>query len=190
MTLDPGPEPGRQGTGQAKQQWGVGFGQVLQATRCSLRSGPTGRRLPRTRRTWRDLDHLTYQSLEDWRGLRDIVRCNPSFHGYSRYDSILFNSDLPGLSFARLRTMFRCTLETKRQFDVAIVRQFRRSKWKPRTDWAGCQVYEETKEYSLLLMDYVMRGALLTPVTASGKDNLHYFVDSTDADMFLRADTQ
>ncbi|KAJ7076600.1 hypothetical protein C8R43DRAFT_1177915 [Mycena crocata] len=134
--------------------------------------------------------HLTYQSLEDWRGLRDIVRCNPSFHGYSRYDSILFNSDLPGLSFARLRTMFRCTLETKRQFDVAIVRQFRRSKWKPRTDWAGCQVYEETKEYSLLLMDYVMRGALLTPVTASGKDNLHYFVDSTDADMFLRADTQ
>ncbi|KAJ7044327.1 hypothetical protein C8F04DRAFT_942289 [Mycena alexandri] len=30
----------------------------------------------------------TYQSFEDWRGLRDIVRCNPCFHGRPRYDCI------------------------------------------------------------------------------------------------------
>jgi hypothetical protein len=38
-----------------------------------------------------------------------------------------------------------------------------------------------------MLMDYVIRGALLTPVMDSGRDNLHFLVDTTDADIF-RAD--
>jgi hypothetical protein len=132
--------------------------------------------------------HITYQSLEDWRGLEDIVRCNPSFHGSERYDSILFNSDSPGMSFARISALLRCTLESKRQFDVALVHEFRRNKWKPRTAWAGYQVHEEAKEYSLLLMDYVIRGALLTRAPVAGKGNLHFLVDTVDPDMFLRAD--
>jgi hypothetical protein len=37
-------------------------------------------------------------------------------------------------------------------------------------------------------MDYVIRGALLTPAAGSGKANLHFLVDTIDADMFLRAD--
>ncbi|KAJ7633731.1 hypothetical protein B0H17DRAFT_1023714 [Mycena rosella] len=132
--------------------------------------------------------HLTYQSFEDWRGLEDIVRCNPSFHGSERYDSVLFNSDSPGMSFARISALLRCTLESKRQFDVALVHEFRQNKWKPRTAWAGCQVHEEAKEYSLLLMDYVIRGALLTRAPVVGKGNLHFLVDTVDPDMFLRAD--
>ncbi|KAJ7168011.1 hypothetical protein C8R46DRAFT_898867 [Mycena filopes] len=132
--------------------------------------------------------HVTYQSLEDWRGLRDILRCNPKFHGRPRFDSVLINSDSPGLAFARLFALLRCKLESNRQVDVALVRQFRRSKWKPRTEWAGCQVHEEDKSYSLMLMDDVIRGALLTRVPVSGKENLHFLVDTVDADMFLRAD--
>jgi hypothetical protein len=37
-------------------------------------------------------------------------------------------------------------------------------------------------------MDYVIRGALLTPVPGNGKKNLHFLVDAVDTDMFLRAD--
>ncbi|KAJ7897727.1 hypothetical protein B0H14DRAFT_2494751 [Mycena olivaceomarginata] len=132
--------------------------------------------------------HITYQSLEDWRGLRDIVRCNPSFHGYSRHDSVLVNCNSPGLSFARLCALFRCALENKRQIDVALVHEFKLSKWKPRTRWAGYQAHEEMKDYSLLLMDYMVRGALLTPVAEKGRGNLHFLVDTIDSDMFLRAD--
>ncbi|KAJ7166717.1 hypothetical protein C8R46DRAFT_996401 [Mycena filopes] len=132
--------------------------------------------------------HLTYQSLEDWRGVRDIMRCNPSFHGRRRFDSVLFNSDSPGLAFARLCALLRCKLESNRQFDVALVREFHPNKWRPRTQWAGCQVREEVKSYSFLLMDYVIRGALLAPVCEKGKDNLYFLVDTVDADMFLRAD--
>ncbi|KAK6966916.1 hypothetical protein R3P38DRAFT_3337690 [Favolaschia claudopus] len=110
--------------------------------------------------------HITYQSLEDWRGLRDIVRCNPIFHGQRRQDCVLVNSDAPGMSFARLSAMIRCTLE-----------KFKPSKWRPNTNWTGCHVHEQSKEYSLLLMDYVIRGALL-----------HYLIVTVDADMFLRVD--
>ncbi|KAK6984567.1 hypothetical protein R3P38DRAFT_2575663, partial [Favolaschia claudopus] len=132
--------------------------------------------------------HITYQSLEDWRGLRDIVRCNPSFHKQRRQDCVLFDSDAPGMSFARLSALIRCTLESRRQFDVALVQTFKPSKWRPNTNWAGCQVHEQTKEYSLLLMNYVIRGALLTPARGTTKERLHYLVDTIDADMFLRAD--
>ncbi|KAJ6609538.1 hypothetical protein B0H10DRAFT_1954544 [Mycena sp. CBHHK59/15] len=88
-------------------------------------------------------------------------------------------TDAPGMAFARLYALLCCTLELKCQFDVALVHQFRRSKWKPRTEWAGCQVHEEVKPYSLLLMDYVIRGALLTSATESGKENLHFFIDTS-----------
>ncbi|KAJ7033041.1 hypothetical protein C8F04DRAFT_958197, partial [Mycena alexandri] len=136
--------------------------------------------------------HITYQSLEDWRGVRDIVRCNPSFHGHTRHDKfdVLVNSDAPGMSFARLYALLRCKLENGRQIDLALlVREFKPNKWKPKTRWAGCQVHEKVKGYFLLLMDYVIRGALLTPVPGKGKENsVHFFVDTVDADMFLRAD--
>ncbi|KAJ6525334.1 hypothetical protein B0H19DRAFT_1276131 [Mycena capillaripes] len=122
--------------------------------------------------------HITYQSLEDWHGLRHIVRCNPRIHGHTRYECVLVNSDAAAMAFARLTELLRCTLESKRHFDFALVHEFRPSKWKPHTYWAGCQVYEETKEFSLVLMDYMIRGALLTPATDSGKDNLHFFVDN------------
>ncbi|KAK7034389.1 hypothetical protein R3P38DRAFT_3185238 [Favolaschia claudopus] len=132
--------------------------------------------------------HITYQSLEDWRGLRDIVRCNPIFHGQRRQDCVLVNSDAPGMSFARLSAMIRCTLESKRQFDVAVVQSFKPSKWRPNTNWTGCHVHEQSKEYSLLLMDYVIRGALLTPARGTKKERLHYLIVTVDADMFLRVD--
>ncbi|KAJ7159618.1 hypothetical protein C8R46DRAFT_906299, partial [Mycena filopes] len=126
--------------------------------------------------------------LEDWRGLRDILRCNPKFHGRPHFDNVLINANTPGLAFARLCALLRCKLESKREINVALVHQFRRSKWKPRTEWAGCQVHEEEKSYSLMLMDDVIRGALLAPVGVAGKETLHFLVDTVDADMFLRAD--
>ncbi|KAF8181735.1 hypothetical protein K438DRAFT_1601456, partial [Mycena galopus ATCC 62051] len=92
--------------------------------------------------------HLMYRSLEDWRGLRDIIRCNPLFHGHIRFDSLLFNSDSPGMAFARICALLRCTLESKHQFDIALVCEDRQSNWKPRTAWAGCQVHEEANSYS------------------------------------------
>ena len=43
----------------------------------------------------------------------------------------------------------------------------------------------EAKESSFILMDYIVRGALMCPVFESDI-GLHYFVDTIDADMFSR----
>lgn len=91
------------------------------------------------------------------------------------------------MAFIRLPALLRSTLTSKQQFDVALVQEFQPSKWRPKINWTGYQVHEEVKHYSLMLMEYVIRGALLTPVTDSGRDNLHFLVDTTDADIF-RAD--
>ncbi|KAJ7264829.1 hypothetical protein C8J57DRAFT_1436238 [Mycena rebaudengoi] len=134
------------------------------------------------------LAYVLYQSVEDWRRRRDIIRCSPSFHSRPRYDCLLYSSDRPGMAFARARAFLRCNMATGRQIDLVLVNMFSRSKWKPNTLWDGCQVHEEGKEYEILLMDYVVRGALLTPARDSGKPDLHFLVDTVDADMFLRAD--
>jgi hypothetical protein len=60
-------------------------------------------------------------------------------------------------------------------------------RWKPNTVWNGCKVLEEDKSSSFLLMDEVVRGALLAPAFGSENRLLYYFIDTVDSDMYLRA---
>ncbi|KDR73369.1 hypothetical protein GALMADRAFT_72471, partial [Galerina marginata CBS 339.88] len=131
---------------------------------------------------------LTYQSCENWTESRDILRCSRHFHGQERYDCILSESDNPALQFSRLKALIRCKLPSGRLVDIALVHKFNsHGKWKPNTIWDGCIVLEEDKLSSFLLMDEAVRGALLAPAFGSKNEVLHYFVDTTDGDMFLRA---
>jgi hypothetical protein len=70
-----------------------------------------------------------------------------------------------------------------------MVQTMRKSGRRPRTAWDGCAVYDEEKSFSFLLMDYVIRGALLIPVRPSppsrSHSRLHFFVDVVDGDMFF-----
>ncbi|KAK6974662.1 hypothetical protein R3P38DRAFT_2583720, partial [Favolaschia claudopus] len=92
------------------------------------------------------------------------------------------------LHFARLRALFRCNLPSGRKLDVALVRMFSQSRWKPRTRWAGCQIRDEEQEFSFLSMEHIVRGALMTPVSGAANEATHFLVDTLDADLFLRAD--
>ncbi|KDR80463.1 hypothetical protein GALMADRAFT_92870 [Galerina marginata CBS 339.88] len=131
---------------------------------------------------------VKYQSRENWTESRDILRCSPQFHGQERYDCILSESDNPALQFSRLKALIRCKLPSGRLVDIALVHKFNsHGKWKPNTIWDGCKVLEEDKLSSFLLMDEAVRGALLAPACGSKSKALHYFVDTTDGDMFLRA---
>jgi hypothetical protein len=51
-------------------------------------------------------------------------------------------------------------------------------------------VLDEEKESSLVSMDYVLRGALLCPVSQHKDEKAHYFIDTVDSDMFLRENYQ
>jgi len=129
---------------------------------------------------------LKYQSVEDWTEGTDILRCNPKFHGRRRFDCVIIHDDAPKLSVARLCDLFRCRLPSGKTLDLALVCFFSCSKWKPRTLWDGCRVLDEESDVTLVQMDYLLRGALVCPVSEREEEKSHYFIDSIDLDMFLR----
>jgi len=123
--------------------------------------------------------------MEDWTEARDILRCNPNFHHRKRYDCVIINDDTPGTSVARLCSLLRCRLPSGKVVDIALVRAFTRNGWKPYTMWKNCQISAETRNSSFVLLDYIVRGALMCPVFDSDA-RFHYLIDTVDGDMFLR----
>jgi hypothetical protein len=126
--------------------------------------------------------------MEDWTETRDILRCNPDFHQRERYDCVIVNDNSPGTTVVRLRSLLRCRLSSGKVIDMALVHAFTRNNWKPYTMWDNCQILAEDKESSFVLMDYIVRGALLCPVFNSDA-RFHYIIDTVDGDMFLRVNS-
>jgi hypothetical protein len=94
------------------------------------------------------------------------------------------------LQFSRLKALLRCKFLSGRLLDIALVHKFTsisHAKWKPNTLWDGCKVLEEDKISSFLVMDEVVRGALLVPAFGAGNKSLYYFIDTVDSDMYLQA---
>jgi len=134
--------------------------------------------------------YLTYQSLEDWTELQDILRCNPDFQGEPRYDCIIINMDLPSgqLSIARLRGLFNCRLSSGETCDVALVCMLPLSKWKPKTKWEGCRIDDELKEPRFIMAKYLLHGAHMISAFGASESPLKFYLNDTiDSDMFLRA---
>lgn len=112
------------------------------------------------------------------------MRCNLNFHQHERYDCVVVNSDTQHLVAARFRALLRCMHPTGRTFDVSYVRLFREHRWRPATNWDGCEVFEEPVNSVFLPMDSVVRGTLLSPVFDQKVKGLYYASDSVDPDMF------
>ncbi|KAL1741322.1 hypothetical protein HDZ31DRAFT_6413, partial [Schizophyllum fasciatum] len=132
------------------------------------------------------LAYIRYQSREDWREERDLVRCNPEFFNEPRYDSILIEGATKDLCFGRLRALVHCIMPSGRPVGLAMVNMFTHSHWKPKTRWDGARVYKEGKDVRFVHMDLITRGALLAPAFGQTQADLHYLVDALDSDMFLR----
>jgi hypothetical protein len=129
---------------------------------------------------------LKYQSVEDWTEGTDIMRCNPKFHGRPRFDCVIIHDDAQNLSVARLCNLLRFWLPSGKILDLALIYRFYPSKWKPRTVWDGCRILDEERDTTLVQMDYLLRGALVCPVSEQAGEKSHYFIDSIDPDIFLR----
>lgn len=129
---------------------------------------------------------LKYQSKVDWTEMKDILRCNPDFHGHPRFDCVVVHDDAPGLTCARLKGLIRCWLPSGRVLDLALICGFTRSRWKPRTLWKGYRVLDEDGDPSIIMVDYLLRGGLVCPVSEQDGEKAHYFIDTVDPDMFLR----
>ncbi|KII85171.1 hypothetical protein PLICRDRAFT_57110 [Plicaturopsis crispa FD-325 SS-3] len=133
--------------------------------------------------------YLKYQSLEDWSEARDIMRCSSRFHQRERRDCVLVNTEGSDLTCARLCGLFACYLPSGRTCDVALVQYFKSTKWRPRTEWAGCRVYEEKaiSRTEFVMLRFLVRGVHMIPAFDSLKPPIHYLNDTVDGDIFLRA---
>ncbi|THU98550.1 hypothetical protein K435DRAFT_818849 [Dendrothele bispora CBS 962.96] len=131
---------------------------------------------------------LRYVSSVDWSSQSDLLRSNPSFNGMSRYDCALLNTDSKNLEFVRLQLLLTCRLPSGSLHDVALVSRLRASaKWKPKTVWDGCIVYQEQKTTEFILLDYLIRGAHFISFYDIQQPNAYCLNDLVDGDWFIRA---
>jgi hypothetical protein len=130
--------------------------------------------------------YVEYQSEVDWRSARDILRCNPQFHSVPRFDSVIYSADDDPLAIGQLELLFRCRLPGNTSLDLAMIRPFRRTSWKPKTR-TDCPIREATSagNSKFIALAHVVRGALLCP-TLGGRAGVLYAMDYTDEDMYLR----
>ncbi|KAJ7248708.1 hypothetical protein C8J57DRAFT_1672463 [Mycena rebaudengoi] len=130
--------------------------------------------------------YVEYQSKVDWRSARDILRCNPHFHGAPRFDSVIYEDDDSSLAMGQFHFLFHCHLPGDSALDLAMVRPFRRTAWQPnsRTD---CPIREilPLKGCHFIALEHIVSGALLSPIFG-GEDSMHYIIDCIDEDMYLR----
>ncbi|KAJ7606248.1 hypothetical protein FB45DRAFT_765753, partial [Roridomyces roridus] len=134
--------------------------------------------------------YIDFQSRVDWKQGRDILRCNPMFHGRPRYDSVTYSADRDESAMGRLKFLFRCQLPSKETIDLALVRPYRRSSWHPptRTDcpireWAPARAGQYKTAF--IALEHITRGCLLSPIFGASRE-VFYVMDCVDADMFLR----
>ncbi|KAJ7220258.1 hypothetical protein GGX14DRAFT_515671 [Mycena pura] len=136
-----------------------------------------------------DCIYVHYTSAEDWTDQFDILRCNPAFQARkeTRLDCVNVNLDPGTLDFARMLYLFRCQLPSRREEDVALVRLFKPSRWKPRTAWENCRVFEDGRTI-FMLPKYFIRGVHLVNAFGCGKETSTFYLnDIVDSDWFLRA---
>jgi len=100
-----------------------------------------------------------------------------------------FNIDSPKLVCARLRGLYQCTMPSRQSHcDVALVRKFNPTSWKPATRWDGCKVHEDSLQYTFVVLNYLICGAHMIPAfdAPKSRDNKEKFHFNDLNDMFLQ----
>ncbi|KAF7371552.1 hypothetical protein MVEN_00010200 [Mycena venus] len=128
--------------------------------------------------------YVEYASKVDWKSAKDILRCNPWFHGHPRYDSILYTADDDPMAMGQLDLVFRCHLPRHKSIDLAMIQSYRTSSWNPKTR-TDCPVREKSAAPMFIALEHLTRGALLCPIFGASRE-VFYVVDCVDEDMFLR----
>ena len=122
--------------------------------------------------------------MVDWKLTTNHLRCNESFHGHERHDHVLVqlgNSHF----FAHLLHLLKVRVG-KQLHALAYVKSYCRppgSLQRKDKDFGLYRLQTRAKQYEIIPLDSIVRGALLTP----DPDNpgQYFIVDTIDADMFL-----
>ena len=128
-----------------------------------------------------------YASEVDWRWATDYLRCNPKFHGRSRYDCALVQFTEDRTAFARLIFIFKCTI-MESTFQFALVQPYTAgigAQCRLDRDLKLTRVRAVPRSQAIFIpVESIIRGALLYPDPTSHDD--FFVIDHIDGNMFLR----
>ncbi|KAI6127987.1 hypothetical protein EDD16DRAFT_1690555 [Pisolithus croceorrhizus] len=115
---------------------------------------------------------VNFESTTDWCQYTDHLRCNPSFHGHSRYDCVLLKMAQQDI-FGRLVFLFQCTVALVQPYDAPTGPRL--AKDMHLNLWRVSEIFSVRS---------IIHGVLLYPDhTRLGE---HLVIDTIDTDMFLR----
>jgi hypothetical protein len=123
--------------------------------------------------------------MVDWKLATDLLRCNKSFHGNERHDHVIVQLE-DGCFFARLLHLFEVTVG-ELSHSLAYVESYCRPSGSMKHKDKDLGLYRlqlKAKQYEIISVESVVRGALLVPDSANPEQYL--VVDTIDGDMFLR----
>lgn len=116
---------------------------------------------------------------------KNYIRCNPSFHHYERFDTVLVQIK-DGIQPARLHLVFEAEAFEK-AWRLARVTFFTAILPPSASDRAiGMTRYEEATAGEFILLDTVIRSCYMTPVFSHPR---HFYLNDLvvgDTDLFLR----
>ncbi|KAJ6616145.1 hypothetical protein B0H10DRAFT_1800154 [Mycena sp. CBHHK59/15] len=125
-------------------------------------------------------------SLGNWTSTMDYLRCNPNFHGQSRYDGALVKTT-NGLIFVQLIYMFSCMVEGK-SHPFALVLPLDSRTGALGRKYKALRLHrvraKPRKDAEIISAHSIVRGALLAPDFDSADE--FFVVDIADTDISLR----
>ncbi|KAG1836025.1 hypothetical protein F4604DRAFT_1943802 [Suillus subluteus] len=131
---------------------------------------------------------VNYESTVDWKQVTDHLRCNPQFHGSSRFDHALIQLTAEETAFVRLVFLFRCCIPNIGPMEFAFVQPYTARIGGPRRmdhSLKLTRVKALPRASSIFVpLSSFIRGAVLVP--DSERQDEYIVVDHIDSDMFLR----
>jgi Trp operon repressor len=132
---------------------------------------------------------IQYESFEDWRLHRDLLRCNPCVYGKERRDCVLVNTQ-SGVAIARLLMLLECSISASShplQLAVIVYFDLVRRALSPLERALGFRRLRQRPRQSaeIISVSSITRGALMVPTLGSQTGDF-LANDLVDSDMYLR----
>ncbi|KAJ7136181.1 hypothetical protein C8R44DRAFT_952955, partial [Mycena epipterygia] len=97
------------------------------------------------------------------------------------------NMDNNPLTFGRMLSLFQCCLPSSVREDIALVRLFKKSTWRPKTIWKNCRIFEDSRTVFILLQYFLCGAHIINCFGCNKEDHTFYLDDVVDSDWVLRA---
>jgi hypothetical protein len=129
---------------------------------------------------------IFYRSLDDWSDEKDLLRCNPKFHGHARYDGAIVLTPT-GHIFVQLIYIFKVSANDK-TYPFALVQPMDAPVGVISAKEKALKLFRVRARQAseFIPVRSIVRGAVLVPDSDPERKGDFFVMDVPEGDMFLR----